>query len=147
MTSQDNLRTLPNFLSTREGMSQQQLLLVYVLDCRKCKRTLVCFLAKFMLKNMHSHLSAHQKFYVAGVFVEHPANTSWFVEGCKSPQPDCVYSCNAEETHTTLWLHTEGTHCNRILVLAPDTDIYMIGLPLQCTQDKDIIVQISDMNS
>ena len=29
----------------------------------------------------------------------------------------------------------------------PDTDVYMIGLPLQCTQDKDIIVQISDMNS
>ena len=34
-----------------------------------------------------------------------------------------------------------------VLVLSPDTDIYMIGLPLQCTQDKDIIVQTSDMNS
>ena len=42
-----------------------------VLHCRKCKRTLVCFLAEFMLKHMHSHLSPHQKFYIAGVFAEH----------------------------------------------------------------------------
>ena len=42
-----------------------------VLHCCKCKRTLVCFLAEFMLKHMHSHLSPHQKFYIAGVFAEH----------------------------------------------------------------------------
>lgn len=119
-----------------------------VLHCRKCKRTLVCFLAQFMLKHMHTHLSSHQKFYVAGAFAEHIANTSWFVEGsCSSPQPDPAFSCNAEETDTMLWLHAKKTHCSKILVLSPDTDVYMIGLPLQCTREKDIIVQISDMNS
>ena len=46
-----------------------------VLHCRKCKRTLVCFLAEFMLKHMHSYLSSHQKFYVAGAFAENLANT------------------------------------------------------------------------
>ena len=46
-----------------------------------------------------------------------------------------------------LWLHAKRTSSNKILVLSPDTDVYMIGLPLQCTQDKDIIVQISDINS
>lgn len=30
---------------------------------------------------------------------------------------------------------------------SPDTDVYMIGLPLRCAQDKDVTVQISDMNS
>ena len=118
-----------------------------VLHCRKCKRTLVCFLAQFMLKQVHTYLSSHQKFYVAGAFAEQLANTSWFVEGNNSPQPDPAYSCNAEETDTMLWLHAKRTNCNKILVLSPDTDVYMIGLPLQCTQDKDIIVQISDMNS
>ena len=118
-----------------------------VLHCRKCKRTLVCFLAQFMLKHINSHLSSHHKFYVAGAFAEHLANTSWFVEGSNSPQPDPVYSCNAEETDTMLWLHAKRTQCDKVLVLSPDTDVYMIGLPLQCTLDKDIIVQISDLNS
>ncbi len=119
-----------------------------VLHCRECKRTLVCFVAQYMLKHMHTHLSSHQKFYVAGAFADHLANTSWFVGGsCSTPQPDPAYSCNAEETDTMLWLHAKKTHCSKILVLSPDTDVYMIGLPLQCTREKDIIVQISDMNS
>ena len=49
----------------------------------------------------------------------------------ESPQPDPMYSCNAEETDRMLWLYAERTHCNRILVLSLDTDVYMIGLPLQ----------------
>ena len=76
-----------------------------VLHCRKCKHILVCFLAQFMLKHMHTHLSSHQKFYVTGAFPQHLANTSWFVEGSNSPQPDSMYSCNAEETDTMLCLH------------------------------------------
>ena len=55
------------------------------------------FLAQFMLKQVHTYLSSHQKFYVAGAFAEQLANTSWFVEGNNSPQPDPAYSCNAEE--------------------------------------------------
>ena len=118
-----------------------------VLNCQEYKRTLVCFLAQFMLKHMNTHLSSHQNFYVSGAFAEHLANTSWFVEGSSIPQPDPMYSCNAEETDTMLWLHAKRTQCNKILVLSPDADVYMIGLPLQCTQNKDIIVQISDINS
>ena len=88
-----------------------------------------------MLKQevMHFYLSSHQKFYVAGAFTEHIAIACWFVEGNGSPQPDPVYPCNA------------GIHC-KVLVLFPDT-VYMISLPLQCTEDKDVIVQISDINS
>jgi len=118
-----------------------------VLNCRKCKRTLVCFLAQFMLKHINSHLSSHQKFYVAGAFAKQISNTTWFVQGKTSPQPDPIYACNAEEMDTRLWLHARQTQCEQLLVLSPDTDVYFIGLPLQCARDKEIILQISDMNS
>ena len=60
---------------------------------------------------------------------------------------DPEYTCNAEETDTMLWLHASKTNCKTILILSPDTDVYMIGLPLNCMQDKNIIVQISTFNS
>ena len=34
-----------------------------------------------------------------------------------------------------------------VLVMSPDTDIYHIGLPLQCVTQKQIIVQVSAVNS
>ena len=46
-----------------------------------------------------------------------------------------------------VWLHASKTNCKTILILSPDTDVYMIGLPLNCMQDKNIIVQISTFNS
>ena len=96
---------------------------------------------------MHTYLSSHQKLYVTGVFAQHLANTSWIVEGSNSSWSDPECSCNAEETDTMLWLHAKMTRYTKILVHSPDTDVYVIGLPLQCTKDKDIIVQSSDMNS
>ena len=118
-----------------------------VLNCRKCKRALVCFLTQFFLNHIHIHLLPSQRFYTAGAFVEPLTNTSWFVEGSQDPQPDPEYTCNAEETDTMLWLHASKTNCKTILILSPDTDVYMIGLPLNCMQDKNIIVQISTFNS
>ena len=119
-----------------------------VLNCRKCKRALTCFLSSFMLKHISTYLSPCQTFFVAGSFAEVDlANTCWFVTGSNTPQPDPLYSSNAEETDTVIWLHADRTKCKKILVLSPDTDVYMIGLPLQCTQDKEVIVQISDLKS
>ena len=46
-----------------------------------------------------------------------------------------------------IWLHATKTRCSKITVLSADTDVYMIGLPLQCSLDKDIIVQVSNINS
>jgi len=80
-------------------------------------------------------------------YTEHISNTTWFVQGNTSPQPDPIYACNAEETDTRLWLHAKQTQCEQLLVLSPDTDVCFIGLSLQCARDKEIILQISDMNS
>lgn len=100
-----------------------------------------------MLKYMQTHLSPNQKLYVIGAFTEQLTNTCWFVEGNHGPEPDPVFSCNGEEADTMIWLHATKTHCSKITVLSADTDVYMIGLPLQCSLDKDIIVQVSNINS
>ena len=118
-----------------------------VLHCRTCKRTLVQFLADYMLNHIQSHIASQQKFFVAGAFIGQLVNTSWFVEDKQLPQPHPEYSCNAEEADTVLWLHATKTQCTNILVLSPDTDVYMIGLPLLCTASKHIIVQISAIGS
>ncbi len=62
-------------------------------------------------------------------------------------QPNPLFSSNSEETGTRIWLHARRTEFTQVLVLSPDTDVYFIGLPLQCNEDKDSIVQISKMNS
>ena len=75
-------------------------------------------------------------------------NTTWFVEGGTLPvQPDPLFASNAEETDTRVWLHARKTACTQILILSPDTDVYFIGLPLQCTQEKSIVIQISQFFS
>ena len=60
-----------------------------------------------------------------------------------SPQPDPSFSCNAEETDTRLWVHVRKTDCTKILVMSPDTDVFIIGLALQSTYQKEVIVQLS----
>ena len=44
-------------------------------------------------------------------------------------------------------MHVRNTNSQQILICSPDTDVYHIGLPLQPTQEKQVIVQISAMNS
>ena len=55
-----------------------------------------------MLHHVSNHLSSHQKLYVAGGSSGNMATTSWFVEGNSNPQPDPVYSSNAEEADTMI---------------------------------------------
>ena len=119
-----------------------------LLHCRQCKRKLVEFLGTHLLVNIRSHLSENQRFYIGGCFPEPQSDTTWFVEGETLPaQPDPLFASNAEETDTRVWLHARKTACTQILILSPDTDVYFIGLPLQCTQEKSIVIQISQFFS
>ena len=71
---------------------------------------------------------------------------AWFVRGHNRPQPDPVYNCNAEETDSRIWVHvTQSTH-SKFLILSPDTDVYHVGLPLQCVTLKEVTVQVSPMH-
>ncbi len=118
-----------------------------VINCRRCKRSLVKFLGQYMLDTISAHLLPNHKCLIAGAFDGHATNTAWFVQGRGTSQPDPLYACNAEETDTRIWLHVKQTSANRILVISPDTDVYHIGLPLQQNHGKDVIVQISLINA
>ena len=61
-------------------------------------------------------------------------------------QPDPTLKNNSEETDTRVWRHVQQTTSSKCLVVSPDTDVYMIGLPLYHGENKDIIVQINPYN-
>ena len=84
---------------------------------------------------------------MAGAYDGVEVDTAWFVRGNNCKQPDPVFSSNAEETDTRLWLHARKTSCANILIMSPDTDVYHIGLPLKCVTQKEIIVQVNAVNS
>ena len=104
------------------------------LNCRTCKRSLVVLLGNFFLQNASEYLASHQSMYIAGAFENDIADTVWFVTQSNSLQPHPSFSCNAEETDTRLWVHVRKTDCTKILVMSPDTDVFIIGLALQSTR-------------
>ena len=117
------------------------------LNCQQCKRNLIKYLGKNFLDNIGPDLQPQQTLYVAGAFDGGITNTTWFVKYNSSPEPEPPLSCNAEETDTRVWLHVTHTSFKKILVVSPDTDVYHIGLPLQCVKEKDILVQVSPISS
>ena len=118
-----------------------------VIHCRQCKRSLVKYLCQFFLKYMHRYLKQDQTLYVAGGFDDPIQDTCWYVRNNTKPQPDPRYASDAEETDTRIWVHVRQTQCTKIIVLSPDTDVYHIGLPLVTQSAKEVVVQISPMNS
>ncbi len=120
-----------------------------ILGCRVCKRNLVLFLGQYFLHNSSTFLRANQVLYIAGAFAGEISDTAWYITGGRGqPEPDPKYACNAEEADTRLWLHVKNTDHHRVLVITPDTDVYMIGLGLQGSgQTKDVIAQVSPYSS
>ena len=117
------------------------------LNCCECKRNLVRFVGKYCLDNAATYLQPHQTLYVAGCFDGEIGDTAWFARGNTRPQPNPVFTCNVEETDTRIRLHATKTGCSRILIISPDTYVYHIGLPLPCVTQKQILVQVSAINS
>ena len=108
----------------------------------------MCFLTEYFLNNIHPHLSPNQKFYAAVSF-EDEHLTAWFVEGgnVSIRQPEPTLSSNSEETDARIWLHARRTEYTHVLILSLDMGVYFIGLPLQCNEEEDIILQINKVNS
>ena len=118
-----------------------------VLNCRKCKRQLVCFLANFFLRKIKHRLTAGQKFVTGGGFDGDQSNNAYFVTREGSPTCDDTLSCNAEESDSRIWLHVLNSTGNNKLVLSPDTDVYLIGLPIVGRSGLDVMVRLSAYNS
>ena len=118
-----------------------------VLNCRVCKRNLVIFLGTYFLHHSSIYLNPQQALYIAGSFTGQIEDTAWFVTDKNQPQPDPIYRCNAEEADTRLWLHALQTSHNNILLITPDTDVYVIGLALLNSCSKDVIAQVNPFSS
>lgn len=116
-----------------------------IINCHNCKRNLVYFLSKYILKAMPKHIQPGKVLYLAGCFEGNIEDTAWCITKTNTPQPEPLYTCNAEETDTRVWRHVKITECVRILVMSPDTDVYHIGLPLIHRQ-KEIVIQINTYN-
>ena len=117
------------------------------INCRVCKRSLVKFIGSNLLASISSFLQPHQTLVTAGCFEGDLSNGAWMTKGNNKPQPEPLYTCNANETDTRIWLHVRKTHCSQILVISPDTDVYHIGLPLTCIKQKNVIVQLHPLSS
>lgn len=118
-----------------------------VLNCRKCKRNLVCFLSNYFLERVKTVLQPNQRFVTAGGFNGDLRDQARFVLMNTSPQSDPALLCNAEEGDTRIWLHTVNSGGKKKLVLSPDTDVYHIGLPIVAETDHDVLVRLSKFNS
>ena len=94
-----------------------------VLNCRNCKRSLVCFLSDYFLKKMKTSLQINQRFITAGGFNNDLQGKAMYVSMNTSPLSDDTLLCNAEEADTRIWLHTLNSAGNKKLILSPDTDV------------------------
>ena len=116
-----------------------------LINCRTCKRSLTLALSNLFLKNVAQFLKGRQRLIVAGGFQGDLVDTAWCVDERGIPQPEPQFSNNAEETDTRIWRHIRQSTETNCLVVSPDTDVYMIGLPLD-HEEKNIIIQINPLN-
>ena len=105
------------------------------------------FIGEYLLKHAGRHLKEQQTLYVAGCFDGDIMDTAWYTDKSGDVQPDPTFWCNAGETDNRLWLHATKTIHDQVLIISRDTDVYHIGLPLKCTQNKEIVMQISALSS
>ncbi len=98
-----------------------------VINCRKCKRQLVCFLSEYILQKIRYRLKPTQRFVTAGGL---DGDMARFVTHHTQPIVDERLTSNAEESDTRIWLHVLHSAGTRKLVLSPDTDVYHIGLTI-----------------
>ena len=94
-----------------------------ILNCRQCKRSLICFLSQHFLNTITRKLNPHQRFVTAGRLDDTLRNKALYVEGNNSAKCDDCLTCNAEESDTRIWLHVTRSQGQRKLVLSPDTDV------------------------
>ena len=115
-----------------------------VINCRRCKRTLVCFLSLYFIHKLKRRLKPPQKFVTAGGLEDDLRNKVLTVTSPSQPQTDPCLTSNAGESDSRIWLHVLNSGGTKKLLLSPDTDVYHIGLPIVAL---DVIVRLSPFSS
>ena len=102
-----------------------------ILNCRKCKRNLVCFLSLYFSENIKRKFRPQQKFVTAGVLEGSLRNKALSVTLNGALQSDPQLTCHVEESDTRIIrLHTINSHGLNKLILSSDTNVYHICLPI-----------------
>ena len=111
------------------------------IQCRQCKRSIIQALGLAYLQSARFKLQHHQKLIVAGCFDLSTHSNPMVIHGNGSlPEPIRKYQTNAEEADMIIWRHAIQCEGQHILVYSPDTDVYVIGLPL-IDSSREYIVQ------
>ena len=118
-----------------------------VINCRQCKRELVCFLSEYFLQKIRYRLKHTQRFVTAGGLQGDLAEKAMYVTNQTQATIDERLTSNAEESDTRIWLHVLHSAGTKKLVLSPDTDVYHIGMTVIAETDLDVIVRLSPFSS
>ncbi|CAC5387759.1 unnamed protein product [Mytilus coruscus] len=107
---------------------------------RNNKKQLVLLISEQFLLLSQNDIKLNQTFVVGGGF----DNSS--LSKCVVQNEIRViknFQTNISEGDSRVWLHTEKTLCDTVLIYSPDNDTYNIGLPFIQTLDKQVFVQLT----
>ena len=109
-----------------------------VLSCKSCKKNLIQYIARDMLRLIPHGLRSHQQFV---------ANVGSKPYCCTRAGQQCMREdliTDADKADLRVWLHCKHSCGVNKLIFSPDTDVYHIGLPLmQSFEECHIIIQLN----
>ena len=113
------------------------------IQCRECKRSIIQALGLSYLQTARFKLLHDQNLILAGCFTHATDSNPMIISGDGSlPEQITEFRTNAEEADMIIWRHALKCSAQRVLVYSPDTDVYVIGLPL-IDLSREFIVQIN----
>ncbi|CAC5395272.1 KIF4 [Mytilus coruscus] len=107
---------------------------------RNNKKQLVLLISEQFLLLSQNAIKLNQTFVVGGGF----DNSS--LSKCVVQNEILIiknFQTNISDGDSRVWLHTEKTLCDTVLIYSPDNDTYNIGLPFIQTLDKQVFVQLT----
>ena len=82
-------------------------------------------------------------FITAGGFDGSDTDKAFSVSRGRTEDYDLVHG-NHEEADTRVWLHAAVSQTDQVIIYSPDTDIFVIGMPITLTLNKSVFIQLKD---
>ena len=109
--------------------------------CRKCKRALVSLISTGSLLLMQVQaLQRDQVFLTAGGLEGALQDQALCVSGGSEVRVMPQFASNHEEADTRVWFH--ALQFARAMIYSPDTDTFMVGLPLLSVSECKVVVRL-----
>lgn len=112
-----------------------------LIKCRTCKRNVVSLITCGSLVLMQVQaLQPGQVFVVVGGLNGGDRDQAWCVEAGSPARREPLFEANHEEADTRVWFH--ALRFAKAIIYSPDTDTFMVGLPLIQKNDCKIAVRL-----